>query len=108
MPRKFSRQPSEHKEKEETPEPTLSSSEDDQSDDDDDEEKKRAKALRRLMREVKLLRFRLDKYKEKEAVAKKERQDLKDQMKNNQKILKYVSLRKFFIAVFIFSDIFHY
>lgn len=87
MPRKLSRQPSEHKEKEETPEPTLSSSEDEDADD-DDEEKKRAKALRRLTREIKLLRFRLDKYKEKEAVAKKERQDLKEQMKNNQKMLK--------------------
>lgn len=58
------RRPSQQAQKESSPEPSLSESEDDG--DDDDPEKKRQKALRRLMREVKLLRFRLDKYKEKE------------------------------------------
>lgn len=60
-----SRRPSEHQEKESSPEPTFTDSEDDGGDE-DDEEKKRQKAMRSLMREVKLLRFRLDKYKEKE------------------------------------------
>lgn len=65
MPSVPSRRPSEHQEKESSPEPTFTDSEDDGGDE-DDEEKKRQKAMRSLMREVKLLRFRLDKYKEKE------------------------------------------
>uniref|UniRef100_A0A336LL88 CSON010522 protein n=1 Tax=Culicoides sonorensis TaxID=179676 RepID=A0A336LL88_CULSO len=86
LPSAPARRPSEHQEKESSPEPTFTDSEDDG--DEDDEEKKRQKAMRRLMREVKLLRFRLDKYKEKEQVAKQERKTLKEQMKANQKALK--------------------
>lgn len=66
MPTTLSRRPSEHQEKESSPEPTFTDSEDN-DEECDDEEKRRQKAMRSLMREVKLLRFRLDKYKEKEA-----------------------------------------
>lgn len=77
---------SENQQKESSPEPAFSESEDDI--DEDDPEKRRQKALRKLMREVKLLRFRLNKYKEKEQAAKQERANLKEQMKANQKSLK--------------------
>ena len=65
------------------PEPEVSESEDDE-----DEEKKQERQIRRLAREVKMLYTKLNRLKDKERAAKKERENLKDAMKKNHGLLK--------------------
>lgn len=71
--------------KESSPEPEIESSE---SESDEDEEKKAERAARRLGREVKMLQTKLQKIKDKQAAAQKERTALKEAMKKNQALLK--------------------
>lgn len=57
-------------------------------DDELSEEEKAARAKRRLGREVKFLKGKLDRLKDKQEVATKERQAIRESMKKNQGALK--------------------
>lgn len=70
---------------ESSPEPDFSESE---SDENEDEEKKAQRRARRLTKEVKFLRAKLIRMDDKERVARKERQKIRDEMKKNQTVLK--------------------
>lgn len=72
--------------KETSPEPDFDSS--GPEDDDLDEEKKAARVKRRLTREVKYLKGKLDRLKDKQQAASKERQAIRESMKKNQVTLK--------------------
>lgn len=61
---------------------------DTESEDEEDEEKKAAKAAKRLAKEVKFLKTKLVRLKDKNEAAKKERLALKEVMKKNQVQLK--------------------
>lgn len=61
-----------------------------ESDPDEPEEKKTERRERRVGKEVKVLRSKLTKLKVKEEAAKKEKDALKQAMKKNHVILKYV------------------
>lgn len=80
-----SRRQSEAVPKESSPEPDFES---DENDDDLDEEQKAEKKAKRLEREVKYLRNKLVRLKEKQETAKRERQNIRDTMKQNQVTLK--------------------
>lgn len=84
-PGTHSRRQSEVAVKETSPEPDFESSGDD---DDLDDEQKAARLKRRLNREVKYLKNKLDRLKDKEQAAKKERQAIRESMKKNQVVLK--------------------
>lgn len=80
-----SRRPSEaHPNKESSPELEP----DTESEEEEDEEKKAAKAAKRLAKEVKFLKTKLARLKDKNEAAKKERLNLKEAMKKNQVLLK--------------------
>lgn len=79
------RRPSTAGQKDESPEPELAMSE---SEEDEDPVKKEERHQRRLTKEVKWLRSKLIRLKEKLKVAKKERETLRDVMKKNQVTLK--------------------
>lgn len=81
-----SRRQSEAQQKDSSPEPELDVS--DAEDEEEDEEKKAERMARRLAREVKMMSTRLSRLKDKERVAKKERENLRDAMKKNQGLLK--------------------
>lgn len=81
-----SRRQSEAPIKETTPEPDFDSS--GPEDDELDEEQKAARVKRRLTREVKYLKGKLDRLKDKQHTAKKERQAIRESMKKNQVVLK--------------------
>lgn len=53
-----------------------------------DEEKKAERLARRLAREVKMMSTKLQRLKEKERAARKERENLREAMKKNQATLK--------------------
>lgn len=59
-----------------------------ESDEDEDEETKAARKKRRAERETKVMRHKLTRLKEKEMVAKQEREALKMVMKTQQLIMK--------------------
>lgn len=80
-----SRRDSEAPQKDSSPEPEPEVSE---SDSEEDEATKEERRKRRLMREVKMLHTKLTRLKDKEKVAKKEREGLKDAMKKAQVALK--------------------
>lgn len=86
-PGNLSRRQSEAPIKDVSPEPDFESSGDD---DDLDDEQKEARVKRRLNREVKYLKNKLDRLKDKQHAAKRERQAIRESMKKNQVILKYV------------------
>ncbi|XP_031626777.1 paramyosin isoform X4 [Contarinia nasturtii] len=81
-----SRRQSEAPIKETTPEPDFDSS--GPEDDELDEEQKEARIKRRLTREVKYLKGKLERLKDKQHNAKKERQAIRESMKKNQVTLK--------------------
>lgn len=68
-----------------------------EGDDDEDEEKKTERQTRRVAREVRLMRGKLTRLKEKEMVAKQEQNALKMAKKTQQLIMKYVK-REVFIS----------
>lgn len=72
--------------KETSPEPDFESS--GPEDDELDEEQKTARKKRRLTREVKYLKSKLDRLKDKQQAASKERQAIRESMKKNQVTLK--------------------
>lgn len=87
-----SRRQSEAVARESSPEPDFESS--GAEDEDEDEEKKEARKARRLAREVKFLNGKLDRLKEKEETARRERQNIRDSMKKNQVVLKWVNVTR--------------
>ncbi|XP_055322723.1 bromo and FHA domain-containing protein DDB_G0267958 isoform X2 [Sitodiplosis mosellana] len=84
-PGTHSRRQSEVPVKETSPEPDFESS---GEDDDLDDEQKAARVKRRLNREVKYLKNKLDRLKDKQQAATKERQAIRESMKKNQVVLK--------------------
>lgn len=80
-----SRRQSEAAPKDSSPEPVFSS---DEEAADETEEQKAARLKRRTTREVKYMRTKLTRLKDKLRVAKKERATLKDHMSKNKDILK--------------------
>lgn len=62
--------------------------EEDEIDENETEEQKAERLAKRLSREVQMLETKLTRLKEKEGIAKAERQSLKDQMKKNNQLLK--------------------
>lgn len=79
------RRQSEAAAKETTPEPDFESS--GPEDDELDEEQKAARMKRRLIREVKFLKGKLERLKDKQQAAQKERQAIRESMKKNQVVL---------------------
>lgn len=79
-----SRRQSEAVPKDGSPEPDLDSD----GDENEPEEKKAERLSRRLAKEVKFLKSKLGRLKDKQKACKKERLGLKDGMKKNQEILK--------------------
>lgn len=71
--------------KDSSPEPEPESSE---GEEDEPEEKKAERLARRLGREVKNMKSKLSRLKDKHRACKKERMNLKDSMKKNQETLK--------------------
>lgn len=65
--------------------------EEDEIDENETEEQKAERLAKRLSREVQMLETKLTRLKEKEGIAKAERQSLKDQMKKNNQLLKWVT-----------------
>lgn len=82
-----SRRQSEAPQKDSSPEPELELSD---SEEEEDEEKKAERQARRLGREVKMMKTKLGRLKDKEKAAKKERENLREAMKKNQGLLKSV------------------
>lgn len=68
-----------------------------EDEEDDDPVKKEERRQRRLTKEVKWLRSKLIRIKEKLKAAKKERETLRDVMKKNQVTLKFVFFNQFSI-----------
>lgn len=62
--------------------------EEDAVDENETEEQKAERLAKRLNREVQMLETKLTRLKEKEVLAKAERQSFKDQMKKNNQLLK--------------------
>lgn len=81
-----SRRQSEAVPREDSPEPDFESS--GSEDENEDEEKKAARLARRLAREVKFTSGKLNRLKEKQETARRERQNIRDSMKKNQDVLR--------------------
>lgn len=81
-----SRRQSEAVPREGSPEPDFESS--GSEDENEDEEKKAARLARRLTREVTFMSGKLNRLKEKQEAARRERQNIRDSMKKNQEVMK--------------------